>query len=61
MMESGAKRPEVPIELVDVLFALTSVAFFWELTAKGRKTNAACRLIQALAADAVQRALSETE
>ena len=61
MIEGGAKRPEVAIELIDVLFALTSVAFFWELTAGGRKADAACRLIQALAADAVQRALSETE
>jgi hypothetical protein len=61
MIEGGDKRPEVVTELVDVLFALTSVAFFWELTAGGRKTNAACRLIQALAADAVERALSETE
>ena len=58
MIEGGAKRPEVADELIDVLFALTSVAFFWELTAGGHKTNAACRLIQALAADAVQRALS---
>src|SRR5262249_19285660 len=61
MIEGGVKRPEVAIELIDVLFALTSVAFFWELTAGERKTNVACRLIQALAADAVQRALSETE
>ena len=61
MIDGGAKRPEVAIELIDVLFALTSVAFFWELTAGGRKADAACRLIQALAADAVQRALSETE
>ena len=61
MIEGGDKRPEVVTELVDVLFALTSVAFFWELTAGGRKTNAACRLIQALAADAVRRALSEAE
>jgi AcrR family transcriptional regulator len=61
MIVGGAKRPEVVIELIDVLFALTSVAFFRELTAGGRKTNTACRLIQALAADAVQRALSETE
>jgi hypothetical protein len=48
-------------ELVDVLFALTGVAFFWELTVGGRKTDAACRLIQALAADAVRRALLEAE
>ena len=58
---SGDKRSKVAIELIDVLFALTSVAFFSELTVEGRKPNAACRLIQALAADAVQRALSETE
>jgi AcrR family transcriptional regulator len=61
MIEGGAKRPEVASELIDVLFALTSVAFFRELSAGGRKTNAACRLIQALAADVVERALSETE
>jgi hypothetical protein len=59
MIEGGAKRPQVAIELIDVLFALTSVAFFWELTAGGRKTNATCRLIQVLAADAVHRALSK--
>jgi len=40
---------------------LTCVGFFWELTAGGRKANAACHLIQALAADAVQRALSEAK
>jgi len=61
MIEGGAKSPEVVIELIDVLFALTSVGFFWELTAGGRKANAVCHLIQALAADAVQRALSETK
>ena len=61
IIDGDAKRPEVAIELIDVLFALTSVAFFWELTAGGRKADAACRLIQALAADAVQRALSETK
>jgi AcrR family transcriptional regulator len=61
MFEHGAKRPEVATELIDVLFALTGVAFFWELTAGGRKTNAICRLIQALTVDAVQRALSQTE
>jgi AcrR family transcriptional regulator len=61
MMEGRDKPPEAVTELVDVLFALTSVAFFWELAAQGRKTDVACRLIQALAADAVQRALSETQ
>lgn len=61
VIEGGDKRPEVVTELVDVLFALTSVGFFWELTVGGRKTDAACRLIQALAADAVRRALLEAE
>jgi AcrR family transcriptional regulator len=61
MIEGGDKRPEMVTELVDVLFALTSVGFFWELTVRGHKTDAACRLIQALAADAVRRALLEAE
>lgn len=61
MIEGGDKRPKMVSELVDVLFALTGVAFFWELTVGGRKTDAACRLIQALAADAVRRALLEAE
>jgi AcrR family transcriptional regulator len=61
MIEGDDKRSETVTELIDVVFALTSVAFFWELTAGGRKTNAACRIIQALAADAVRRALSEAE
>lgn len=61
VIEGGDKRPEVVTELVDVLFALTSVGFFWELTVGGRKTDAACRLIQALAADAVRRAFLEAE
>jgi AcrR family transcriptional regulator len=59
MTERGHKRREVLSELVDVLFALTSLAFFRELTARGRKINAARRLIQTLTADVVQRALSE--
>ena len=59
MIEVDGGRPKIVAELVDVLFALTGVAFFWELTAAGRKTDVACRLIQALAVDAVRRALSE--
>jgi AcrR family transcriptional regulator len=43
-------------DLVDVLFALTSLAFFEQLTAAGRTTAAACRLIEALAAAAVTAA-----
>jgi AcrR family transcriptional regulator len=61
MNHAGSTRTEVIAELVDALFALTSVSFFWELTANGRKTDAACRLIQTLAEDAVQRTFSETE
>lgn len=57
MIVSSEKASPAARELVDVLFALTSVAFFRELAEAGRST-AACRLIQALAADAVQRASS---
>ena len=35
MNHAGSRRTEVVAELVDVLFALTSVSFFWELTASG--------------------------
>jgi AcrR family transcriptional regulator len=61
MTEGGDIRPEVVTELADVLFALTSFAFFWELAAGGRSTDEICRLIQGLAVDAVQRARSEAE
>jgi len=43
-------------DLIDVLFALTSLAFFEQLTRDGRATEAACRLVQALAAAAVDGA-----
>jgi AcrR family transcriptional regulator len=61
MIEGGDVRPQVVAELVDVLFALTSVAFFRELTAGGRSTAEVCGLIQASASDAVQRTFSITE
>jgi AcrR family transcriptional regulator len=61
MMKGRRKRLEVVTELIDVLFALTSVAFFSEFRAGGRNTKAACRLIQALAADVVRRTLAGTE
>ena len=61
MVDGGDTRPEVATELADVLFALTSFALFWELAAGRRSTDEVCRLIQGLAVDAVQRALSETE
>jgi AcrR family transcriptional regulator len=44
-------------ELVDVLFALTSFPFFSQLTAGERSVEAACRLIQDLATDALRRVL----
>src|SRR5262249_23103746 len=43
-------------DLVDVLFALTSFPFFSQLTAEGRSAEAAGRLIQELAMDALRRA-----
>jgi AcrR family transcriptional regulator len=61
LMEGRRKRPKVVAELVDALFALTSVAFFSELTAGGRGKEAARSLIQALAADAVRRTLADKE
>jgi AcrR family transcriptional regulator len=55
------KPPQVLSELIDVLFALTGLAFFSELAAAGYKTKAACGIIQALAADVLRRMLSENE
>jgi hypothetical protein len=43
-------------ELVDVLFALTSLPFFAQLASRGHTTDAACRLIQDLCRDCVRRA-----
>src|ERR1700730_2366037 len=52
-------RPKAQRDLVDVLFALTSFAFFAQLTAGGRTAEAACRMVQELAKDAVRRAAGE--
>jgi AcrR family transcriptional regulator len=60
MTEGSKKGAEVVTEVVDVLFALTSLAFFRELAANGRKADAVCRLIEVLAADTVQRTLPDT-
>ena len=57
MAEDRQLRPKTIRDLVDVLFALTSFPFFSQLTAAGRTADAACQLIQGLAADAVRRAL----
>jgi AcrR family transcriptional regulator len=60
MTEGGGRPPEALAELVDVLFALTGIAFYRDLTARGLEATVACRIIQTLAADAVQGALAET-
>jgi AcrR family transcriptional regulator len=52
-------RPKAQRDLVDILFALTSFAFFSQLTAGGRTAEAACRMVQELAEDAVLRAAEE--
>jgi AcrR family transcriptional regulator len=57
MAEDCQLRPKTIRDLVDVLFALTSFPFFSQLTAAGRTAEAACQLIQELAADAVRRAI----
>ncbi len=53
-------RPKAQRDLVDVLFALTSFAFFAQLTAGGRSAEAACRMIQELTKDAIRRATGES-
>jgi len=61
MIGGDRRGSEALTELVDVLFALTGIAFYWELTARVHTANAACRIIQTLVADVVERMLSETE
>lgn len=58
-MRHALLRPKAQRDLVDVLFALTSFAFFAQLTTGGRSADAACRMIQELAQDAVRRAVGE--
>jgi AcrR family transcriptional regulator len=52
-------RPKALGDLIDVLFALTSFPFFSQLTAGGRRPEAACGLIQGLATEAVRRAMKQ--
>ena len=52
-------RPKAQRDLVDILFALTSFAFFAQLTTGGRSADAACRMVLELAQDAVRRAVGE--
>jgi AcrR family transcriptional regulator len=51
-----ALQPKAQRDLVDVLFALTSFAFFAQLMTGGRGAAAAGRIVQDLARDAVRRA-----
>ncbi len=55
---SGRAKPRSKArkDLVDVLFALTSLAFFAQLAGRGRTGGQACKLIQALAIEAVRAA-----
>ncbi|MBO0764801.1 MAG: TetR/AcrR family transcriptional regulator [Hyphomicrobiaceae bacterium] len=56
-MAKGRRRDcKPPRDLVDVLFALTSLFFFAQLQTGTRSSKAACRLVQAACEDAVRRA-----
>jgi AcrR family transcriptional regulator len=59
MTKDRKLRAKTLDDLIDVLFALTSFPFFSQLTAQGRGAEAACGLIQALATDAVRRAMRQ--
>jgi len=56
MAEGCHPRGKALKELIDVLFALTSLAFFAQLVSGARTPDSACRLIQGLSEDAVRRA-----
>jgi AcrR family transcriptional regulator len=51
-----AVQAESLIELTDILFALTSLALYVQLTSGGLPTKAACKAIHGLCDDAVRRA-----
>jgi AcrR family transcriptional regulator len=60
-MAVGLSPPRDAVhDLVDVLFALTSYPFFSQLTAGRRTADAACRLIQGLAMEAVRRMMERS-
>jgi AcrR family transcriptional regulator len=61
LAESRALPPKALGNLVDALFALTSFAFFWQLTAGKRTAEAARKMIEEMATDAVNRALRRSE
>ena len=55
-LRHASLRQKAQRDLVDVLFALTSFTFFAQLATEGRTAEAACRMVQDLAQDAVRRA-----
>jgi AcrR family transcriptional regulator len=59
-LRHASLRQKAQRDLVDVLFALTSFTFFAQLTTGGRTAEAACRMVQGLAQDAVRRAMGES-
>jgi AcrR family transcriptional regulator len=60
-MAVGLSPPRDAVhDLIDVLFALTSYPFFSQLTAGRRTADAACRLIQGLAMEAVRRMMERS-
>jgi AcrR family transcriptional regulator len=61
LAEGRALPPKALGNLVDTLFALTSFAFFWQLTAGKRTAEAARKMIEEMATDAVNRALRRSE
>jgi AcrR family transcriptional regulator len=56
-----APPPKALGNVVDVLFALTSFVFFWQLTERKRTAEAARRIIEEMAMDAVNRALQRSD
>jgi AcrR family transcriptional regulator len=59
MVSRGDVRADAAPELVDLLWAVTGAPFLMDLTVGGRSMQDACALVQALAADAVQRAAAK--
>ena len=59
-MADGKDIPaKVTSDLIDTLFALTSLSFYSELAVRGRTADAVCQLIQSLVMDVARRVLSE--
>jgi AcrR family transcriptional regulator len=57
MAECKGIPAEVTNDLIDTLFALTSLSFYRELADKGRPAEVVCKLIQWLVMDVVRRGL----